>query len=701
MNNHASDDLGKVKCSLRGRVVAGSWQTCVLTYTAGFAGIDDTGSIKIVCRYATDSGSPQFDDPEAPNYVTASASNGAHLALRYDLKDNRRPWGKTIHVKVVQGYLKQGETITVTLGDTSGGSPGWRQQTFCEDSFELKVLVDRYATYVYEELPGSPTCRIVPGEPVRLVAVAPSLTRPNRKFAIRVKREDLWGNPVGRPWRISAPGFSAPGAYRIPVVDPETGLSTETNSVVVSEVPQPQRFWADIHGQSEETIGTNSIDSYFRFARDRGFVEISGHQGNDFQITDEFWQQINETTARFNRPGRFIVFPGWEWSGNTGLGGDRNVFFRNEGGSLFRSSRALVDRERNSSQDAPDTTALFDLLRQRHPDGDVMLIPHVGGRYADLNSHCESLEPVVEVHSAWGTFEWMLEDAFSRGYRVGIVANSDGHKGRPGASYPGASTFGSYGGLTCVLADELTRDSVWNAYQSRRVYATTGARIFLDFRTDAGHAMGEVISEKEPVPAFQVRVAGTGPIERVEFRNGVRVRKTVRNYTHRDFRGNRVKIVWQGATVRGRGRQVNWDGGLVVRRNRIASFQPINFWNPEKRCEQISDRELRWQSLTTGGTAGVILNLKNAGGTIDVSTTQHSFSFRGDVPGVHGKRVRLGGIGKEIQACQLPEEGGSCELTAEFQPTKQMLNPGDNPIYVCVVQEDGHMAWSSPIYLVR
>jgi len=173
MDKSAADDSGTIDCSLRGSVTAGSWQTCVLTYTAGFAGIDDTGSIKIVCRYATDSGTPQFDDPASPNYVTAVASNGAHLALRYDLKDNRRPWGKTIQIRVLQGYLRQGDTITLTLGDTSGGSPGWRQQTFCEDSFELKVLVDRYATYVYEELPKSPTYRIIPGEPETLVAIAP------------------------------------------------------------------------------------------------------------------------------------------------------------------------------------------------------------------------------------------------------------------------------------------------------------------------------------------------------------------------------------------------------------------------------------------------------------------------------------------------------------------------------------------------
>ena len=43
MSQLVSDDLGKVACTLRGSVIAGSWQTCVLKYTAGFAGIDDTG----------------------------------------------------------------------------------------------------------------------------------------------------------------------------------------------------------------------------------------------------------------------------------------------------------------------------------------------------------------------------------------------------------------------------------------------------------------------------------------------------------------------------------------------------------------------------------------------------------------------------------------------------------------------------------
>ncbi len=53
----------------------------------------------------------------------------------------------------------------------------------------------------------------------------------------------------------------------------------------------------------------------------------------------------------------------------------------------------------------------------------------------------------MEIHSAWGTFEWLLTDGFPLGHRSGVVCNSDGHKGRPGASYPGAATFGAYGGL--------------------------------------------------------------------------------------------------------------------------------------------------------------------------------------------------------------------------------------------------------------
>ena len=76
----------------------------------------------------------------------------------------------------------------------------------------------------------------------------------------------------------------------------------------------------------------------------------------------------------------------------------------------------------------------------------------------------------MEIHSAWGTFEWLLTDGFPLGHRSGVVCNSDGHKGRPGASYPGAATFGAYGGLTCFLTNDLTRDGIFECLRSRHDY---------------------------------------------------------------------------------------------------------------------------------------------------------------------------------------------------------------------------------------
>ena len=138
----------------------------------------------------------------------------------------------------------------------------------------------------------------------------------------------------------------------------------------------------------------------------------------------------------------------------------------------MRSSEPPADLV-DEGEDAHDAHALF----QRLAGKDCVVVAHVGGRYADLGfAHDIELEAAVEVHSAWGTFEWLVRDAFELGLRVGIVANSDGHKGRPGACYPGASFFGSYGGLTCFLAERLDRAAIFEAMRRRHHYATTGNR---------------------------------------------------------------------------------------------------------------------------------------------------------------------------------------------------------------------------------
>src|SRR5262249_1557044 len=299
-----------------------------------------------------------------------------------------------------------------------------------------------------------------------------------------------------------------------------------------------KRYWADLHGQSGETIGMGTAEEYFRYARDKAFVDIVGHQGNDFQITDAFWRKLNALTAEFDQPGRFICLPGYEWSGNTGMGGDRNIFFRHEGARIRRSSHILVEGQAPTQ---PIFTAgeLFRALA----DEEAVVIAHVGGRYADIKAaHNGRSERAVEVHSTWGTFEWLLHDAFEQGYRVGVVCHSDDHKGRPGATKPGASTFGAIGGLTCYFMPRLPRDPVLAALRARHPYGTTGTRLFLDLRARferpvtcfaddpqlgptteraAREArMGDIVRPGATPMRLAAEVIGTAPIDRVDMLHG-------------------------------------------------------------------------------------------------------------------------------------------------------------------------------------
>jgi hypothetical protein len=525
--------------------------------------------------------------------------------------------------------------------------------------------------------------------------------RINERFAFHVRLEDEWGNATRKARRRVHAGFDTAGITTFAARDAGTGLEADSNPVHVlapDAAGTLPRWWADLHGQSEETIGSNSIDAYFRYARDCAKIDVLGHQGNDFQVTDTFWDTINRTTRAYNNPGEFVTFPGYEWSGNTPLGGDRNVYFKREGGAIRHSSHDLLPGGTSRYAISPTADDLFDDLAGPEP----FVFAHVGGRYADMSMHREGMEAAVEVHSAWGTFEWLVEDALKRGYRVGICANSDGHKGRPGASYPGASRFGSLGGLTCVLAAKLDRAHVHDAIMRRHVYATTGNRPYLDVAVTTADGrsamMGDVIAAGDGDALLRVRVFGTGAINNVEVRNGLERLKTLRPYRRRDL-GPRLRVVWSGAEVKGRARKVAWDGGLSLRGNRIRGVVPVNFWNPMRPLRQLGRNRLRWQSITTGGLAGVILELERPrAGSLAVDTLQKSCCCELGSLGMAPRVYRAGGVHKQIQVSRLPREG---KREYAFTCPLPDLRPGDNPIYVRVEQEDGHMAWSSPVYVVR
>jgi hypothetical protein len=734
--------MGSATFDPPGPFVAGSHAELTLTYTTGTFGIDDTGMVKVSWRTTSDMSKPQFDKPQAANYTTVEASNGATLEVWYD-RLNIRPYANTLLIRVGRGYLRCGDTLTIRFGDRRQGSPGYRLQTNVEAGVELRTAIDAFATYEFCELPVQPAFDLVPGAAARWNAILPSLAVAGEPFRLALVAEDLWGNPTanadctltlvpsrplrGLPERVAIRPGEGPRVIENIIAaaagDIDLRVSADGEEVaranplrVVKAAPL-RRYWGDLHGQSGETVGMGSAEDYFRYARDLAFVDMVGHQGNDFQITDAFWEKLNQLTAAFDQPGRFVCLPGYEWSGNTGMGGDRNVFYRREGRPIRRSSHVLV--EGRTSTDAVYTA---DELFRALAGEDAVVIAHVGGRYADLRyAHDGRLERAVEVHSTWGTFEWLLHDAFAQGFRVGVVCHSDDHKGRPGNTRPGASTFGAIGGLTCYFMPELTRDALFEALRKRRHYGTTGTRLFLDVRgtferpvtalsddpklgpateSSVREALIGDIVRPGPVPMrLSADVIGTAPVERVDVLHGTEVAKTVRPYAAADL-GRRVRVLWQGAEYRGRGRETMWQGTLTLTGNRFARFAQVNFLNPERQARETAPgTALAWNSVTTGNLAGLDLWLDEAGrGTLEIATnvvsgTVDLATLADDVVVFAG-----GGLGRQLSVYRLPEADWSRHVS--LQHTVTFAGGADLPVYLRVTQADGHQAWTSPIYLI-
>ena len=718
-----------------------SLQTFKLVYTVGRYGIDDTGGIRIVFRFFGDWGALQCDRPSDYNYVSATTNTGAQIHLDYSATGHQRPWFKGLTARLHGGYLREGDTITIVFGDTAHGSPGMKMQTFVDSGFEFKVLADVCAVGHYVPLTESPVISIVPGMPAKWRAVMPTLRRPGETFTLGLKAEDEWGNPSDKAsadltLEASHRVENLPAAIEFPLgekaitvenlrVDEACLLTIrvlEGNKCVAKAGPLLVQagghagYWGDLHGQSGESIGLTTASQYFDFARNKSFLEVSSHQANDFQVNNAFWNYINELTAAHQEDGRFVTFPGYEWSGNTAVGGDRNVFFREEGRQIHRSSHALLPDRSDMHTDASDANALFEALRNE----DCVVYAHVGGRYADPHfAHDARLETAMEIHSAWGTFEWLLTDGFALGHRCGVVCNSDGHKGRPGASYPGAATFGAYGGLTCFLTDTLTRDSIFDCLRRRHHYGTTGCRLHMQVHASFGDTatlyeadpnvnadtpsmqvervmMGDIVKTSSERARLDVVVHAPAPIERLEVRNGTETIETYKPFSKADL-GRRVRVLWSGAEYRGRGRQTNWIGAAKFRHCHIQSMTKINAWNLERKLALSASDTVEWDAMTTGNFGGFDVWLhEGPSAELDISTNHGSLRVDLADVGYEDCSLDAGGLARQIRVFRLPDDNPHTSLSASFDVA--LAPQGDNPLWVCVTTEDGFQAWSSPIF---
>jgi hypothetical protein len=705
------------------QVTAGAHDTWEIEYTVGELGLDDGARIKIATNQTSDWQRPQFDNPGADNYATVETSGDATVEGRFD-RDylTNKPWGDNIVIDVHDGYTEPGDTITLTLGDTSQGGLGHQIQTFPETAFEFHFFVDMLGTGDYVLLK-KVDYQIVAGKPARLKAIAPSTVEPGEEIEVVVRFLDYWYNTANdyegeltiansgeETLSFEADGpvehipvtFGEEGVHRVTIVDEEHDWEATSNPIVVGGDQEFDIRWGDIHGQSGKTVGTGTIDEYFEFARDEALIDFASHAANDFQVTEEYWEDVQDGISKFHEPGEFVTLLCNEWSTNTVNGGDNNVYYKNEDEPLVRSCGWQAAEGFGKHK---GTSKIENLYATYSGRDDVMIIPHQGGRPARLRDEDEvdyDLTPFIEITSFWGVFEWFAHEALERGYECGFIAGSDDHTGRLGASRPTnhyepddtaslqAADFNITGGIMAASVDELTRDGLWNAMQSRRCYGTTGERTLVSVDLD-GANMGEKISVNGDV-SFDVTVNGTAPIKRVDLFDGAELVESADLTEGADS----LELTWSGARSKVRHKVQDADGGLTLDKGEIEYVSEFGFHNPEQGIESMTDTTLKWKSTISGNYQGV---------KIDVDApTDAELSFRTPFLSDSWELDEIED-GMVVEAGELDQQlvfryvGEATERDVDVSFDIDADDDEDHAYYVRIVQEDGDMAWSSPVFI--
>ena len=506
---------------------------------------------------------------ECSGYVETYVTNAEvkHLVRCWDLDhkyfaDQDHPPSREAMRMVVLDLspgLRKGDTVELKWGETLGGfGPGAKVSSVVPRP-DYKARID--IRYFKSQSKGMPDYgrdyggykrpqpdallrleyRILPREPRRLRLLRKSAG------AILIPYDVFWN--VARVKKITEivtapakPRRNRYGAFEYAdkniTVRPKN--LTMTVSPAMDHVHEGMNiYWGDLHTHSMYSIDCaqrSGMDmtpgNLMEFARYRAgldFFAVTDHHNPHMKPTHHIgrknWESTLEDIKRHHADGKFVVFPGIEFSDRFG---DICLVFNYlpKYGEITKTSYKKV----------------LDFYRAIGKK--FMAIPHfhAPGRApaGTWRRGIAEVSPALEIYSDHGSYE--REEVFENGrawckafrkdrcaeyfiknsWRYGFAANSDDHKGHAGVN-----------GLTAVFAKQLSRDAIFQAYRDRHVYGTTNARIRLIF-TANGRLMGSEIplsGRKE----FRIDIAGENKLKKVDvFRNGELFRRFApanRNFT--------------------------------------------------------------------------------------------------------------------------------------------------------------------------
>ena len=276
-------------------------------------------------------------------------------------------------------------------------------------------------------------------------------------------------------------------------------------------------LFGDIQQHSAHSDGVGCADEAYLRARHRygdDFVALTDHESFLGKRTGPGeWEYLQQVALHHDDPGNFVSIIAYEWTGKRYPGPGHKCVYLPEPGI------PIVSRD-----DVPEGRELVSAV---HAQGGISSPHHIGWTGCDEPGHIAAGQPVWEICSCHGCYEYpdhplgqrgdlhdqLVDAMLKRGHRFGFTAASDSHgllwhHGECRKRDPYRT------GLTAVQATEFTRQAVLEAIKTRRCYATSGAHILLDFRVN-DQPMG---SELPDCAAFDTatEVVGTSSVEKIE-----------------------------------------------------------------------------------------------------------------------------------------------------------------------------------------
>jgi hypothetical protein len=510
----------------------GEKPTMKFSYSAGDFGLKKDGSMQLLIP--TIWSLPQNTKPDEDGYTVCELGDIGTLVLEEHIPEN------ILTIKLARD-LNPGEKITLIYGDKSGGGGGVKLTDFPWDdlAFPLIIDYDGAGTRVIKLLTNP--IKINAGSASKVRIFVPAVVRKHERALEKTVVGDSFFNYPNPPvsyktiikkqlgMDITSPRkkdgfiplkFAKPSLTTILAV--VEGTEYQSSRIEVQEHNAPLNlYFGDLHGHSLGSDGLKAPEDYFAYGREMAGLDIcilTDHAECIYPANKYNWEYLVKTAEDSHHPNEFITFPAFEWT--HGGWGHRCVYFHDAKTALQTGYFSSADEK----SDSPDK--LYELVRAAKP----ILIPHHTMAVYRWEVHDPELEPLVEIYSMWGSSEypdnplWHLHlpegspvsQALQMGYQLGFVGGGDSHHGQPaqGITQSKFIQLDHVNGLTGLWAKDLTRKSVWEALKARRSFATTGARIFVDFRINQ-QLMGSSITSRGS-DECEWKVRGTDKITSVE-----------------------------------------------------------------------------------------------------------------------------------------------------------------------------------------